>query len=145
MKKHNANKMKLLVDPGAFLLFAVSILVIPLRLLFAWILAVLIHEFGHYLALRLLKIKVNYVQIKAFGINMHTETIGGWQEIICAAAGPLAGLSTLFVSKWLPTTATFAFVHAIFNLLPIFPFDGGRIAHCVLNLWENSLANPPNK
>ncbi len=107
--------------------------------------AVLIHEFGHILAARVLKIQIKCIRLDIFGAIMETDSIlcSYKKEAILCLAGPLANIaSVIFIrSLNLPvdlnlfTLASFAF--AIINLLPAKCFDGGRALSCIL-LWRMS-------
>lgn len=116
------------------ILLALMLLLFPLRLIAAWFIAVTIHELGHYAALRLMHIQVFSVCIKASGAVMEIEPITGWRECACAAAGPLAGFSIMAVARWMPCTAIFAFIHSLYNLLPICSLDGGRILRALFKM-----------
>lgn len=120
------------LEPGFLLYFACIILAVPLKLMVAWALAVFIHELSHLVALKLCRVKVISVRLRASGVLMETESMGRLTESICAIAGPLGGLSLLFAARWLPCAAVFACIHSAYNLLPIFPLDGGRVFRCVL-------------
>lgn len=122
------------IDAGFLVFIAMLILLLPIRLIVAWLIAIIIHELGHYIALRLFRVRVYSVRLRVFGATMITEPISGWREAVCAAAGPIAGFCVLLVARWMPCTAVFAFVHSVYNLLPISSLDGGRILKCVLRM-----------
>ena len=118
---------------NSFYIFAATILLlVPLRLALAWIFAIVIHELCHYLALKAYMVPILSVSISAAGIKMDTEFMSGKQEFICAIAGPLGGLIVIFFARWLPCTAICALIHSLFNLIPIYPLDGGRSLRCIL-------------
>ena len=114
-------------------------------LLFGWryaigfVLLLLMHEMGHYLAARRLGMRV--------GLPMFIPFVGAWielkdqplsvdQEAHIAFAGPfvgtLAAAAVLAVSLWEHSALLLALAYAgfflnLFNLIPVSPFDGGRI------------------
>lgn len=120
------------IEYSFYLFAAVFLLLVPLRLALAWFLAVAVHELSHYTALRLCGVKMISVTVGAAGMKMETEMMSKKQELICALAGPLGGFCMLFLAHWLPCTAICAFIHSVFNLLPVFPLDGGRALRCVM-------------
>lgn len=116
---------------------AVVFLIIPLRWIAAWLIAAVAHELFHYAALRLCGVNVDEVTIGMHGATMRTESMEPSTETICALAGPLGGLCLLFLSRWAPYIAICGLFQSLYNLLPIFPLDGGRallgILRCVLS------------
>ena len=112
-------------------MLALLLLIVPLRWVAAMILAALIHELGHYIALRLCGVHVFGVEFSLSGARMKVGSMSACQEFICALAGPLCGLSLLMVARWVPRTAICGCIHSVFNLLPIYPLDGGRLIRCV--------------
>lgn len=126
------SELRLWVDPGAMLILALVVLLVPLRWLLAWVLSVSVHELGHLLAVKLLGIPVYRVIFGASGARIETAPMDPGQELLCALAGPLAGLGLIFLGRWLPVTAICAFFHTLVNCLPFGNLDGGRVLRCIL-------------
>lgn len=120
------------IESGFYIYAAILLLLFPLRLVFAWLIAVAVHELSHYLILRLCGVDVLTIRIRNIGIEMDTTPMTLWQEFICALAGPVGGLLLLIPARYMPCTAICAFIQSVFNLIPIFPLDGGRALRCVL-------------
>ena len=111
--------------------FALAVLILPLRWLLAAMLAAFVHELGHYIALRLCGIPVQGLRIGTGGTIMQVGQMNSVQTVICSLAGPVAGLSLMLLAPWFPRTAVCAFVQSAYNLLPIYPLDGGRVLRAV--------------
>ncbi len=108
-------------------------MLVPLGWVVAILSAAAIHELSHALALVLAKIKIHKVIIKASGTIICTRCLTAFEQMICAAAGPAGGLLAAAALHRFPRFALCAFIQSIYNLLPVLPFDGGRIlaAICV--------------
>lgn len=125
---------------AALLLLALCILVLPLQWILALLLAALWHELCHYIAIRLCHGNICgfWVGIGGARLEVHGMTQG--QELLCAMAGPVGGLLLLPLARWIPRIAICAAVQSAYNLLPVFPLDGGRALRCVLERFL-----PPGK
>jgi len=118
------------VTPGFLLLLLWFARVNGWQLLVTVLLAAAVHESGHYLALRGLGASVSGIRLCALGMVMRVSnrrlSYGG--ELLALLAGPLANL----LAAWLlcrtgkMTAAGAHLVLGAFNLLPLWPLDGGR-------------------
>ncbi|MCB9685908.1 MAG: hypothetical protein H6735_12775 [Alphaproteobacteria bacterium] len=127
-----------------------------LLLAFTWglvvFVSILVHELGHALVARALKVRVGAIQIHGLGGQVeHARTSPG-RQLAISLAGPGAGLSlgllTLTVAAAIPSltlssvgsavVADLLFVNvvwSVFNLLPLFPLDGGNALRSGLALF----------
>lgn len=126
------------ITAGAYIFLAVAALLIPLRLFAAWLIAVAVHECCHLAAVWLTGGQCNGVQIGMCGAKIEIDPMSSWKEIVCAAAGPMGSLMLLALSRMLPVIAFCGALQAIWNLLPLYPLDGGRVLQTlVLILFPN--------
>ena len=99
--------------------------------------AVLVHELGHCCALIHFGSRLTGLQISLFGMELnYTGELNRKEMIICAMAGPLLGAcygipACAFGGANLRISGAISFSLSIFNLLPILPLDGGRIAAAI--------------
>ena len=122
------------ITPGACILWALLLLLLPLKLLLAAAAAAGVHELCHILAIRLTGGRLLGLTVGAGGMTLETLPMSAGRELACALAGPLGSFSLLLLGRWLPLTALWAFFQGCFNLLPLYPLDGGRAAGCILAL-----------
>ena len=115
------------VDSGFFLVLALMLLLFPLGLVAGIVLAALIHECGHLIAVRLTGGSVLTIRLHAGGARIETAPMPPGKAAVCALAGPAAGALTIFVWRFFPELALAGLVQTVFNLLPIYPLDGGRV------------------
>ena len=119
--------------------------------------SVLAHEFGHALVARRLGVPVPRITLFVFGgmAHMTREPTRARHEFWIAVAGPLTGLlltgvlallGGLFQGWGWPALASVAgwlarinLVLALFNLIPGFPLDGGRILRALVWGWTGNL------
>ena len=102
---------------------------------------VVLHELGHALAARHYGIPTQAITLYPIGgvARMQAGRFTPNQEIVVAAAGPavnfaLAGATVFFTpTPLLQLFLTYNLGLGLFNLLPAFPMDGGRILRAVLS------------
>lgn len=145
-------RMKWDVSAGAVLAFALLYFFDGGGILAALAPAVAVHELGHVLALRLWGHRLRRVSIGAFGLRMdYIGVLERPETVICAAAGPLAGLVYALALRRLggawQRSGAFSLLLSGFNALPVLPLDGGRIvealvgerAACQISRWAAAL------
>ena len=122
------------VSPFAYLAAAAGILLLPLNVLICAVSAATIHEIAHCVVLSVCRVPIYEIRIGAMGARIRVGPMTPGQEMICAAAGPLGSFALVLLSGRMPVLALFGFVQGMFNLIPVFPFDGGRIVGSVIRL-----------
>ena len=127
-----AVKGKITVSADFYILLALAVVLVPLQWVGAWILALSIHELCHYIALRICGGNVTGIRIGCKGVLMETQPLTLGKEAICAYAGPVGALLVLLFARYIPRTAICTLVLSAYNLLPVFPLDGGRGLGCLL-------------
>lgn len=130
--------LALTVSPGFLLLAASVYFVGGPGALAAFGAAALAHELGHLTAMFLAGASVRGIRVTACGpVIDYTGAVTRREEMGILAAGPLAGiffavLCFLTDIPFLCYTGAIALLAAMFNLLPVLPMDGGRLAQYAL-------------
>lgn len=107
----------------------------PMGSFVPFVCAAALHELGHCCALLLCGVKIQKICLRAFGTQIETESMSYGRELLCAMAGPAVnfGLLLLFTQK-MPLFALVNLCLLGYNLLPIFPLDGGRMLRALLSM-----------
>jgi Zn-dependent protease len=118
-------------------------------LIFGWpfaigiVVSLFLHEMGHALVMKLKGLPVGgliFIPMLGAAVTMRQMPPNAKDEAEVAIAGPLAGAIVASVCLWLgyqhPASlwaplAYFGFFINLFNLIPIVPFDGGRVLAAV--------------
>ena len=123
---------KIELTPGFCILWALLLLLLPPGLICAALAAAAVHELGHWLAVRAVGSRVAGITVGAGGMVMETLPLTAPQEILCALAGPAGSFLLLPLYRVLPLLSLCGLVQGCFNLLPLYPLDGGRALACIL-------------
>jgi Zn-dependent protease len=122
-------------------------------------LSIILHELSHALVARRFGLPIHGITLFIFGgvAEMKEEPPSAKAEFLMAIAGPLAsiliGLGCLGLERLLgglntPPAITLVLhylfiiniVLAVFNLIPAYPLDGGRVLRAALWQWRHSLS-----
>jgi len=146
----------LFLHPSALLLFFFASGVMPTTLgTVAFVVALLgsivLHELGHALMARRYGIGTEDITLYVFGgvARLRRMPRSAGPELLIALAGPAVNLAIIAVlavtiglahAAGLPTmllevVQSLNAILALFNLLPIFPMDGGRVLRALLSTW----------
>lgn len=114
------------IEPGAYFSVSLFLLLLGPEWVAAILFAAMLHELGHIVALWYFDCRIYSLRIVPFGARLDTQPLSGRVGILCALAGPAAGgLAVLFL-RWFPKIGVCALIQSLFNLLPVYPLDGGR-------------------
>lgn len=122
------------IDPWACFLGALLVLTVPISWLFSALCAAVFHELCHVAAIKILGGSILGIRIRIGGAVIESEIPGKREELLCALAGPAGSLLLLALCHVFPKLAICACIQGMFNLLPVYPLDGGRILRCSLEL-----------
>ena len=131
---------KIPIHPTFILLFFWFLLSGVVLEFFILIGVVLIHELGHYVVAKKLGYKLSGFYLAPYGVSLNYKDgkFLPYDEVKIALAGPMANfaLSFLLLGLWWLFPVLYCFTYqianlslflAVFNLLPAYPLDGGRV------------------
>lgn len=124
------------ISGQAYLLWALLLLTLPLNWLMAALLAACWHEFCHGLAVVLCGGKILGLHLGWHGAKMETSPLCRRHTLLCSLAGPAGSLLLLIFAPWFPRLALCGLGQGAFNLLPVYPLDGGRAMVSLFPRWQ---------
>lgn len=122
------------ISPWVYIATAAGLLLLPIRILVSWVFAAAFHELCHLCALYAFHIPVAGISVGIGGAKIRVSEMGNMHEMLVAAAGPAGSLLLCLFHRWVPTVALFGLVHGLFNLIPVYPLDGGRMLRSILEM-----------
>lgn len=138
------------VHPTFILLFLWFVLTKNFIGFLSFVLVVLMHEYGHYFVAKKLGYKLDGFFIAPYGVSLNysEKAFDSKDELLIALAGPCVNffISLVLVTLWWIVPDIYNFTSEVvvqsvmlglFNLLPCYPLDGGRV---FASLLQNSLS-----
>ncbi|WP_026693781.1 site-2 protease family protein [Peribacillus kribbensis] len=140
--------LKIKVHPTFWLVLGIGVLTAQFTYLCMLFFVILIHELGHAAAAQYFSWRIKSIKLLPFGGELETEEHGNRparEELVVALAGPLQHIWMALLAFGLygghmlegGVFYSFLFMNTmilLFNLLPIWPLDGGKLLFTFLSL-----------
>ena len=165
MRKKGVEILKLRIDLKIIAVILIFLFTRQLKTYCIIMFFCFLHELGHIITAKLFKMRIEKIEILpcGFSASFFSYNSSGFpksfsmQELLVALAGPIVSLILALSFQYIDDT-NFTIVTKqeivysnililIFNLLPLYPLDGGRILKNILNikLSRNNTENIINK
>ena len=121
------------VKSGLYIWMTFVLLFVPLDWLVAGMLAAVFHEFCHVAVLLLSGGRVRSLCVGLSGCEIHSTALGWSQSLFSILAGPAGSLFLVLFYRTVPKLAVCGLLQGLYNLLPVYPLDGGRVLQQLLD------------
>lgn len=107
----------------------------PLETFVPFFLSIFLHEVGHLIALCALRIRIRRISFRMSGALIETVPLSYTQELFVSVSGPTVNFILLCLCRRShPLMAFLNFCLMVYNLLPLYPLDGGRVIYSILHI-----------
>ena len=123
------------ITPGFIAALCVLGLLNQRGMVWTFLAATAAHETGHLIALRLFGTEILAFRLDMLDAQIVSAPLGYRQELCAALAGPAMSIvCCLMFRRRFAAFAAVSLLQGLFNLLPIWPLDGGRALRAALGL-----------
>ena len=138
-------KIQISINIEIFLFIIIFIITKQIDIYAIFIISTLIHEISHALTGIVLGLKLKQFCIMPFGFKITFEETGTYKKndikkLIIASVGPATNLFIMILAIIFNLHSNIIYANliiAVFNLIPIYPLDGGRILKSILKMKLN--------
>ena len=155
--------MKLKINILLILLIILFCITKQIDMYLILMLFILLHELAHIVVGKILKLKIDYIEIIPFGVSVKfvnnfylyyleeyedEKITNSLKNLLVAIAGPVLNviiaviIGVFDINIYNFTAENLVYINiliASFNLLPIYPLDGGRILEAILNIYTHPI------
>ena len=124
--------MQLSFKANTYIYLTVLLFLIPFPWLLSWLIAIVFHEFCHWMAVRAFGGSVYQLEIGIGGATMQCSNMNDRSRLFSILCGPFGGGLLVIFSRWMPRIAICSLFLSIYNLIPILPLDGGNALYIIL-------------
>ena len=117
-----------------YVFLAFLCLAVPLPWVLSALIAGLVHEAGHILAVILAKESIHSVYIGAGGAILESTPLHPPWDLVSILAGPACSFSLMMAGSICPRIALCGLIQGLYNMLPVYPLDGGRALVCLTQM-----------
>ena len=136
---------KIKIHYSLIFLFILSLFTGSFFKIFSIIICIFIHEFSHYIYLKLFKVKVKHLELSIIGGILETEEVNLslFKKLIINLSGICSNIFIIIIISCFKITSlnyliSYNLCIIIFNLIPIIPLDGFRILNDLLsNIYDD--------
>lgn len=141
MKILKNNRFKIQIKPSFFVIMFIMIALDFTEQFFVILSAVTLHELSHILTAKIFKLKVEkmiFTPIGEIAVIKELESLNVLKKLLVVFAGPAINIFIVLIFYFIGNEKFNLYKNinlsiAFFNLLPIYPFDGGRIIQYILS------------
>ena len=122
------------IPPYTLIFWALMLMILPLRWILGISAAAFFHEISHIAVIRLCNGDICGISLGPMGARIDLIPLSPFKEFLCAAAGPAASILLALLAWNFPVLALGGMIQGVYNLLPLYPNDGGRMLHSLCHI-----------
>ena len=134
---------KIYIHPFFYFIISISLITGHFRNIIYFTIILFIHELGHSITAIILGIKLNKIMLFPFGglsVLEYSINLSLLKELLILIMGPVTQIVFTYLIYYLKIDVSYYFYTysmfiLIFNLIPIYPLDGGKLINVFLSFF----------